>query len=72
MYELEDVSDIRSHSTQEGYLTLVTFNDGLQYCSCCDVHAIDYHPDYDERLDNWEAEGGFLPVNDTPKRKRNR
>lgn len=60
MYELTDVKDIRSIRVYEDYIiTLVTFSDGRQYCSCCTEASVDYFPECDESIYIWEGEGGF-------------
>ncbi len=63
MYERQNVLDIRVVSAGYGVeITLVLFDDGDQYCSCCSIESnpVDYHQNYDKNrsLSRWEAEGG--------------
>lgn len=51
MYELDQVRDIRTDRISPAYpdtITLICFNDGQQYCSCCGPNAVDYHEFMDE------------------------
>lgn len=58
MYELQDVYDIRTaHISFDEKITLVTFNDGKQYCSHCGTQPVDYFSAADESA-RWDSEGG--------------